>query len=422
MDFNVKYDLSIKYKNMPLRLLHFSDIHFYNYKDARWDKDREIQNEIIQDLSRVLKDDSTQINHILICGDIAFSGKDEEYEDASQWINNVCLKTGCENQNIFLIPGNHDVNRSQISLACNELRSVLREQNIEKYDDLLEKAWLRKEDKDVLLLPFIPYYKFVKKYQIEHDHICCDRILDIDGVYKLKIRGINSALLSYIPELDDDPNHDMAKLCIGEIQALISTHEENVIHLSMCHHPIQWLKDGETIKKLLDSRASIQLFGHEHNAKTECKENILKIYSGAMQPSRSEHPYEPVYNIIDISIENEKMKVAINSRRWSIDTRTFEEAEKVIYELEPDLRKSIINNRKQSQNIKKTDESKVWYEYFSMKNPLEQLQIGKELNVTSNEDELLPMLDRVDLIYKRLREQNRLVELLTLIGTKYAGK
>lgn len=407
---------------MSLRLLHFSDIHFYNYKDARWNKDREIQNEIIQDLSRVLKDDSTPIDHILICGDIAFSGKDEEYEDASQWINDVCLKTGCENQNIFLVPGNHDINRSQIGLACNNLRSQLRNQNIDKYDNLLEEAWLRKEDKDVLLSPLVPYYKFAKKYQIERDHICCDKILYIDKVYKLKIRGINSALLSYIPELEHELDHDMKNLCIGEVQALITTNEENVIHLSMCHHPIQWLKDGETIKKLLDSRVSIQLFGHEHNAKTECEDNILKIYSGAMQPSRREHPYEPVYNIIDISIDNERLKVAINSRRWNIDTRTFEEAEKMVYELEPDLRKNILNKKKQSQSIKKTDESKVWYEYFSMKNPFEQLQLGKELKIIFEEDELLPMLDRVDVIYKRLREQNRLVELLTLIETKYAGK
>lgn len=407
---------------MSLRLLHFSDIHFYNYKDARWNKDREIQNEIIQDLSRVLKDDSTPIDHILICGDIAFSGKDEEYEDASQWINDICLKTGCENQNIFLVPGNHDINRSQIGLACNNLRSQLRNQSIDKYDNLLEEAWLRKEDKEVLLSPLVPYYKFAKKYQIERDHICCDKILYIDKVYKLKIRGINSALLSYIPELEHKLDHDMKNLCIGEVQALITTNEENVIHLSMCHHPIQWLKDGETIKKLLDSRVSIQLFGHEHNAKTECENNILKIYSGAMQPSRREHPYEPVYNIIDISIDNERLKVAINSRRWNIDTRTFEEAEKMVYELEPDLRKNILNKKKQSQSIKKTDESKVWYEYFSIKNPFEQLQLGKELKIIFEEDELLPILDRVDVIYKRLREQNRLVELLTLIETKYAGK
>lgn len=407
---------------MSLRLLHFSDIHFYNYKDSRWDKDREIQNEIIQDLSRVLKYDNTPINHILICGDIAFSGKDEEYEDASQWINDVCLKTGCENQNIFLIPGNHDVNRSQICFACDKVRSELRAQNDEKYDELLRKVWFKKEDKDVLLLPFVPYYKFAKKYQIEHDHICCDRTLEIDGVYKLAIRGINSALLSYIPELDDDPNHDMAKLCIGEIQAIITNQEENVIHLSMCHHPIQWLKDGEMIRKLLDRRVSIQLFGHEHNAKTECKENILKIYSGAMQPSRGEHSYEPVYNIIDISVENEKLKVAINSRKWNIDTRTFEEAERIQYYLEPDLRKNILNKKKQPQSIKKADESKVWYEYFNIKNPLEQLQLGKELKVIFDEDELLSMLEKVDIIYKRLREQNKLVELLTLIETKYVGK
>lgn len=407
---------------MSLRLLHFSDIHFYSYKDKRWDKDREIQNEIIQDLSRLLKDDSTPIDHILICGDIAFSGKDEEYEDASKWINEVCLKTNCENQNVFLIPGNHDVNRGQIGCACNLLRSALRDENLERYDSLLETTWLKKADKDVLLLPFMPYYKFAKKYQIEHDHICCDRVLDIDEVYKLKIRGINSALLSYIPEFANDPNHDMQRLCIGEIQALIITDEENVIHLSMCHHPIKWLRDGMAVKKKLDSRSLIQLFGHEHNAKTECANNVLRVYSGAMQPSRKESPYEPVYNIIDISIVDEKVRVLINSRRWNIDTCTFEEAEKEVYILDPDLRKNIINTKDQSQKIKRIDESKVWYEYFKFTNPLKQLQIGKELNVLSKEDELLPIFDRVDTIYKRLREQNKLVELLTLIEKKYAGK
>ena len=73
--------------------------------------------------------------------------------------------------------------------------------------------------------------------------------------------------------------------------------------------------------------------------------------------------------------------------------------------------------KEQSQKPQIIDESKVWYEYFNIKNPLEQLRIGSKLNVVSKDDELLPLLDRVNVIYLRLREQNRLTELLNLINS-----
>ena len=47
------------------------------------------------------------INAILICGDIAFSGRHAEYEErAKVFISNVLAKTGCESKQVFMVSGN----------------------------------------------------------------------------------------------------------------------------------------------------------------------------------------------------------------------------------------------------------------------------------------------------------------------------
>ena len=66
---------------MSLRFLHISDIHFQKYDGDKihLDLDADIQNEVELDLISFCKDNGA-INAVLIGGDIAFSGKVEEYQ------------------------------------------------------------------------------------------------------------------------------------------------------------------------------------------------------------------------------------------------------------------------------------------------------------------------------------------------------
>lgn len=47
---------------------------------------------------------------ILICGDIAFSGAEEEYIRANKFINELCAIVDCKKTEVYTVPGNHDKN------------------------------------------------------------------------------------------------------------------------------------------------------------------------------------------------------------------------------------------------------------------------------------------------------------------------
>ncbi len=407
---------------MSVRFLHFSDIHFYAYKDNSWNLDENIKNEVYFDLKRIIESEGKTVDHILICGDIAFSGLKEEYDVATDWIEKICSLTSCMEHNVLIVPGNHDLERRHVdnSQACQFLRNKLKGKTKGFHKELVN-IWGNDADKNVFMRPFSNYFAFVKKYGIDDSKIMLNKYIDINETYKICVRGINSAFLCYDPNNEDDKT----EISVGEIQASILT-EENVIHMSMMHHPIHWLKDGAIIEKYLDARASIQLFGHEHVSKANFEKGILKIYSGAMQPSRNEDDWLPTYNIIDMDIIGEYLSIKINSRSWT-DDLIFEEMEKVEYKIpikkerqnaNRDIKHSNIMNNEhlhsEYSNVISSDNYR--YAYYNIKKPLEQIKIGKNLKVLKEEDNSLDLLDIVDVIYNRLEEEGRLEELLTVIN------
>ena len=74
---------------MPLRIVHVSDIHFSN---GQWDEDSDQRRELIEDLQTLVVEGGP-IDAVLVGGDIAFSGKGEQYAIAHQWLADlvVCL-------------------------------------------------------------------------------------------------------------------------------------------------------------------------------------------------------------------------------------------------------------------------------------------------------------------------------------------
>ncbi len=91
---------------------HFSDLHFR----ARDDFDRArvlgaLWDDVRRQMSRGLVPD-----FLMITGDIAFSGKAEEYKRAEiEFIIPLLEMTGIDRERLFLVPGNHDLNRARIS-------------------------------------------------------------------------------------------------------------------------------------------------------------------------------------------------------------------------------------------------------------------------------------------------------------------
>ena len=310
---------------MGLKFLHISDIHFKSYKGQDFiDLDKDIQLEIQHDLT-ALKAEYGSIDGILIGGDIAFSGKQEQYDEADKWIQTICKITECPIENVFTVPGNHDVDRSKISIMVKDAQKTLKEYkgNRELIDAKIEQYLKSPADAEILNRPFENYNKFAQKYGSlpekgnflywEHDFV-------LDGVL-LTIRGMNSALVS-----NDEDHEENSKLVLGTHQSLMHR-ERGKIKMVLCHHPPSWLCDGDRAHTDFKSRARIHLFGHKHQFDAEELDSCLVLSAGAMQPERHLKNWDPRYNIIDLTIpvvlKKPSLRVKLYKRRWNKITNTF---------------------------------------------------------------------------------------------------
>ncbi len=310
---------------MGLKLLHISDIHFYHFKHSGYlDLDKDIQNELELDLYE-LKTDFDKIDIILIGGDIAYSGREEEYKLADNWIERICEITGCDPENVLIVPGNHDVDRTKLSEMVLDAHNQLKQlKNRNDIDSKISRYVNDKESIKTLLSPLTNYNNFAQKYgSIPHG----DNVLYWTKDFRLdnsilRIRGVNSVLVS---DANDDEN--FSKLFLGSHQCDI--HRINgVVNLVLCHHPPQWLSDGEQVRNDFINRTCIQLFGHRHSFGSEIINNrCLVLFAGAMQPSRAEQGWEPRYNVMKLSIpavsQDHMLNVQLFKRVWKKDLKKF---------------------------------------------------------------------------------------------------
>jgi 3',5'-cyclic AMP phosphodiesterase CpdA len=122
--------------------VHLSDIHF-NHGDVAQGLDQQlVLHELRSDIEAFNKHNIPKPEAIFITGDIAFSGnvrKDVEYDNAHRWISLLAEAVNIKEDRIFVVPGNHDVQRNIVQHDKNAARLLesLRSGN-EKIDNALE--------------------------------------------------------------------------------------------------------------------------------------------------------------------------------------------------------------------------------------------------------------------------------------------
>jgi predicted phosphodiesterase len=255
---------------------------------------------------------------VLVSGDISYSGKREEFEDAAQWLEEVCTAAGCEPYAVLMCPGNHDVDQSVITnnpLIQDGQDAIRREQNHYARDRALVGRLTQPEARALFYSPIAAYNEFAARYQSsffadsssfawEHDFTLNDGSL-------LRIRALNSALLSGYGDY-------RGGLFLGT-RAWTIPEQSGVEYLVMSHHPPSWLLDGAEAEASFNGAARIHLFGHEHDQRILPGRDWVKLFAGAVNPHRAEPNWRPGYNIIDVSVETKSSRtlvVHVHAREW----------------------------------------------------------------------------------------------------------
>jgi predicted phosphodiesterase len=293
-----------------LRLLHISDIHFKKpyCLDRRKDLDWGVRDCLIEDAKAIAKNTHKPFDAILITGDIAYHGDREEFSVATDWLEEITKDLGLHPEDIYVVPGNHDVNRTT---TRDFMTSAAREKILAKKGNLRHTEFLNALDDNtvcqVLMKPMEEYNHFAAAYgcALTLGNAHWEHKLKIDEKYLLCINGLSSTFFSG----DDDAENC---LYMGAFQSHLRL-QDGVVHLAMFHHPFNWLSDGSEIEDALIDKAPLRLVGHMHKQTVRMGQDGTTVYAGATNPDRGDEKWSPGYNIIDISVREERGKAYLDT-------------------------------------------------------------------------------------------------------------
>ena len=309
-----------------ISFLHFSDIHFHNQSNSIYCPDKDIRNEMLLDIKRVIDKEHLQPYGIIICGDIAYSGQANEYKIAEEFINDLIQKIQVDEAHVFCVPGNHDVdqNVAKESVPVYAVQKLLEESDAESFNLFLNKLEIESKNTkdDVLYRAMKNYNQFSGKYMgnVSSSDAPWAHDIELDAGYKICLHGINSTLISNADDHKNRNQDGIRKMRVGRHQ--IPMRRDKVIYMTICHHPTDDWKDEE-ISGILDQRAMIQLYGHKHVQTLEENGRRIKIGTGALQPDRRSADWEPRYNFLSVVLEESALHIKLYPRKWNASDDRF---------------------------------------------------------------------------------------------------
>lgn len=322
----------------PLILLHLSDIHFRSGHSATaFDRDRGLREELERDV-RSLVGSLGPVNGILVTGDIAYSGQEDDYKTAQAWLGRLCELVDCPSHRVWTVPGNHDVDRGSVnsSAMLKAMHQEVRRGGAGEVDDRLA-SWAKDAVAGpAILSPLTNYIQFANQYGcgITRNGFFWEQDLSLNDGSTLRVRGVTSTVISDASDSDGDD-----KLALGEMQ-MSAAREDGVEYLIMCHHPPSWLLDQDTFDNYL-RRFRIQLFGHKHQQRLDIINDNLRLAAGACHPVRDERLWEPRYNLFSIQVVvdsgRRRLRVDVHPRIWDRVSTRFVRAGDAHFRFEPEL-------------------------------------------------------------------------------------
>ncbi len=246
-------------KDQIFRILHLSDLHMSA-------TDKFNASNVHKAFLKRLKSDKESGLHpeiVVVTGDIASQGTKAEYDSTKVFFDELLNCLGLLQENLFIVPGNHDVNRGKyrpsekspeyhdMEELNNELGNELYRADLlkgmDEYFTFIEKHYPHLTSRHGRLIPFVSVL-----------HAKCGK--------KIGLVGLNSAWMCRKSGAERE-------IAIGEYQIVKAMEElegygKVDLRLNICHHPLAWLWPEDRKRCKLHLNNSIMLSGHLHD--TEC--------------------------------------------------------------------------------------------------------------------------------------------------------
>ena len=415
-----------------ISFIHLSDIHFNQNSGDQYDPDLDIRKELIKDITEHAKAAINEFTGILLCGDITFSAKEDEYSSAKGFLTNICKILSIPESSVYCVPGNHDVDqgKTKVSKTVLNLQKDLENANNQyEFDKLYGEISRNETDVEVLYSPLRNYNNFfasVYKCVISNTFPSNHFNLPISDNYELAVFLMNSTLIS--SHLDRAKKEIERPMRIPTTQ-IPPSQDKNTVTLTLCHHPPTcWVDHDEVLQRKLGARTHIQLYGHKHTQAILHKECLI-INSGATHPDRGEE-WQPRYNWISIDVIEEGSKPVIEvkvyprvldsktSSRFIADPQLEGQLNYTEHKLSLENEDDMSSTSTETQNISKDVQpavittiipgvsDKTFVYDFLLLPPVRRQIILKNLSLTTEEDRGKEHYEILESIISRAKNNN----------------
>lgn len=318
-----------------IRILQFSDIHWTI--SSPWEEQFTGLRSAFKNEIENLRKANKKVDYLFICGDIAFKGINDEYTQAMEYIDKLCRLLELKRKDVFVVPGNHDLNRKSDGHELRELINIALATD-DRNEDFLKTVHKDKSLNKTLYAAFQDYNMFAKEY-LCHDEVmnkCLSRaedvvIADTDKMFydhnlkdigdiTVTLTGVNTALNCDGWDYNDAKGKGHKQM-LAKRAYYKSELKKQELRILMGHHPLEFLASKDRIREDLDNIYQLQFFGHVHDQMLQGDEKTVRILSGAFDPPKDKFnpdKYKPVYNLVEITQDTEKsVRVECTARIWN---------------------------------------------------------------------------------------------------------
>ncbi len=269
-----------------LTWLHLSDLHRCTTRDGG--AGEIVLRRLLDDLVWLRDEHDLRPDLLFMTGDLAFGQLpeqplDEQLREGWRWLEKIrrLYEPEISVANVFLVPGNHDVDRGKVKEKDQHwLRTLAKNHDRDRIRRLLHEGGGDWQDYMERLTCFESFVAEHCPHLADDGGHCIYSFVRGVGELSVGIAGFNSA---WSCGTDDDKAH----LWLGERQLgeLTAPLLDSDVRIALVHHPLDWLVEAEAaqLKPRFQTEFHVLLHGHEHRQWVETpQKKHLHIAAGAV--------------------------------------------------------------------------------------------------------------------------------------------
>lgn len=323
--------------------LHLSDLHFEATVQREFEVGqvvKALQNDLkwLREEYQGLKPDA-----VFFTGDLAHKAKPDEFAKAFEMcLNPILEECDLKPSDLFIVPGNHDVDRSQTTkIDVSIVQQLDRASDIHALlNDSLQAGYRQQ------LLQRMNTYKAavgsIAGLPFDAEALSWGCTLESESGHRIGVIGLNSVWTSASVEGSDGEVDDQGKLIVGRtlLQAALEQIEgsEPKTCIALMHHPISWLQhwDEQDIRRVLREECRFVLHGHVHETTVDFlgdpSPSTMVVSAGALFKKYDQSDFHTclhAYNLVRLDLASSEGTIYFRrfdpvSGRYGMDDTTFE--------------------------------------------------------------------------------------------------